>query len=256
MPREDSAHDMLVSLRRRKIEAGRGDKLEAMGMKGFSAIMGNAKRYRSVVSLGKWGQKLVVRGGEIRTRIGPLKGWNSYRVTPSLPKESFRDRWPEMEQDIRRIAGSMDPEIANRLKERLQRQKLGKGIKPMTNETDRDWLSRLEEQSRKSRSSSWMELPRSWAEAGFAPLRSILSAVPRFWNEFEWPLEERLTQFTANFEAAGGHVVRLSNREEVGLFIRDKAMEMSAATILRQQEEALDRLGLEESLPEARSFLE
>ncbi|WP_098746507.1 LutB/LldF family L-lactate oxidation iron-sulfur protein [Paenibacillus sp. EZ-K15] len=120
-------HDMLVSLRRRKIEAGRGDKLEAMGMKGFSAIMGNAKRYRSVVSLGKWGQKLVVRGGEIRTRIGPLKGWNSYRVTPSLPKESFRDRWPEMEKDIRRTSGSMDPEITNRLKERLQQQKSGKG---------------------------------------------------------------------------------------------------------------------------------
>lgn len=122
-------HDMLVSLRRRKIEAGRGDKLEAMGMKGFSAIMGNAKRYRSVVSLGKWGQKLVVRGGEIRTRIGPLKGWNSYRVTPSLPKQSFRDRWPEMEQDIRGTSGTMDPEIANRLKERLQQQKLGKGDK-------------------------------------------------------------------------------------------------------------------------------
>ncbi|WP_194543409.1 LutB/LldF family L-lactate oxidation iron-sulfur protein [Paenibacillus sp. JZ16] len=122
-------HDMLVSLRRRKIEAGRGDKLEAMGMKGFSAIMGNAKRYRSVVSLGKWGQKLVVRGGEIRTRIGPLKGWNSYRVTPSLPKQSFRDRWPGMEQDIRGTSGTMDPEIANRLKERLQQQKFGKGEK-------------------------------------------------------------------------------------------------------------------------------
>lgn len=122
-------HDMLVSLRRRKIEAGRGDKLEAMGMKGFSAIMGNAKRYRSVVSLGKWGQKLVVRGGEIRTRIGPLKGWNSYRVTPSLPKQSFRDQWPEMEQDIRGTSGTMDAEIANRLKERLQQQKFGKGEK-------------------------------------------------------------------------------------------------------------------------------
>lgn len=120
-------HDMLVSLRRRKIEAGRGDKLEAMGMKGFSAVMGNAKRYRSVVSLGKWGQKLVVRGGEIRTRIGPLKGWNSYRVTPSLPKHSFRDRWPEMEQDIRRTSGTMDPEIADRLRERLRQQKSGKG---------------------------------------------------------------------------------------------------------------------------------
>ncbi|GAB6931289.1 LutB/LldF family L-lactate oxidation iron-sulfur protein [Paenibacillus sp. JCM 10914] len=120
-------HDMLVYLRRRKIEAGRGDKLEGMGMRGFSTVMGDSKRFRSVLSLGKLGQKLVVRNGEIRTKLGPLKGWNSYRVTPSIPKQSFRDLWPEMEADLRRTSKPMKPDLTNRLEER-KRQQEGKGV--------------------------------------------------------------------------------------------------------------------------------
>lgn len=122
----------------------------------------------------------------------------------------------------------------------------------MTNETDGSWLSRLEEQSRKKQEQFMDGIA---AKLGRSRVRTApehpFRGAPDFWNEFEWPLEERITQFTANFEAAGGHVVRLSHREEVSRFIRDKAMEMSAATILRQQEDALDRLGLEERLPEA-----
>ncbi|MFE0554401.1 lactate utilization protein C [Paenibacillus sp. NPDC058910] len=122
----------------------------------------------------------------------------------------------------------------------------------MTNETDRSWLNRLEEQSRKKQEQFMDGIAAKLGRDRVctAPEHPFRGA-PDFWNEFEWPLEERITQFTANFEAAGGHVVRLSNREEISRFIRDKAKEMSAATILRQQEEALDRLGLEESLPEA-----
>ena len=181
-----------------------------------------------------------------------MKGWNSYRVTPSLPKQSFRDRWPEMEQEIRRTSGTMDPVIADRLSERLRQQKSGKGRTRMTNETDRGWLTRLEEQSRRKQEQFMDGIA---AKLGRDRIRSApehpFRGAPDFWKEFNWPPEERITQFTANFEAAGGHVVRLSRREEVTRFIRDKAMEMSAATILRQQEEALDRLGLEESLPDA-----
>lgn len=118
-------HDMLVSLRRRKIEAGRGNKAEGAGMKGFASIMGNSKRYRTAIRLGKLGQKLVVRGGEIRTTVGPLKGWNSYRVTPSLPKESFRDRWPTLEQEIRQGVRGMDSGIENRLKQIMNDRKKG-----------------------------------------------------------------------------------------------------------------------------------
>lgn len=122
----------------------------------------------------------------------------------------------------------------------------------MTSETDRSWLNRLEEQSRLKQEQFMNGIATKLGRdrVRTAPEHPFRGA-PDFWREFEWPLEQRITQFTANFEAAGGHVVRLSNRDEVSRFIRDKAIEMSAVTILRQQEEALDRLGLEESLPEA-----
>ena len=66
-------HDMLVYLRRRKVESGHGDKLEALGMKGFAAVMSNSRRFKAVLKLGKLGQKLIVRNGDIRMKLGPLK---------------------------------------------------------------------------------------------------------------------------------------------------------------------------------------
>lgn len=122
----------------------------------------------------------------------------------------------------------------------------------MTSETDRSWLNRLEEQARLKQEQFMDGIA---AKLGRDRVRTApehpFRGAPDFWKELEWPLEQRITQFTANFEAAGGHVIRLSNRDEVSRFIRDKAVEMSAVTILRQQEEELDRLGLEENLPEA-----
>lgn len=110
-------HDMLVSLRRRKVEQGYGNKLESLGMRGFGRIMADSKRYRRVLRAGRLGQKLVVRNGEIRAKLGPLKGWNSYRVTPSLSSEPFRDRFPTIEAELRQGIREMAPEI----KERMQR---------------------------------------------------------------------------------------------------------------------------------------
>lgn len=118
-------HDMLVYLRRRKNEAGRGDKLETAGMKGFAAVMGSSGRYRSAVSALKLGQRLVVRNGEIRTRIGPLKGWNKYRVTPALPKQSFRDRWGTVEAELRRDVKEMAPETEAKLQALIRQRRNG-----------------------------------------------------------------------------------------------------------------------------------
>lgn len=122
----------------------------------------------------------------------------------------------------------------------------------MSSNADGSWLIQLEEQARKKQEQFMDGIAAKLGRerVRLAPEHPFRGA-PDFWNEFEWPLEEKLAQFTANFEAAGGHVVRVRNRGEVSKFIRDKALEMSAATILRQQEEALDQLGLEESLPEA-----
>ncbi|OPH51924.1 iron-sulfur cluster-binding protein [Paenibacillus ferrarius] len=120
-------HDMLVSLRRRKVESGHGNKLEAVGMKGFSAVMSNSSRFKGVLKLGKIGQKLVVRGGEIRTKLGPLKGWNSYRVTPSLPKKSFREGWGTLEAELRQGLKELDPQVRQRMEAIVKERKTGGG---------------------------------------------------------------------------------------------------------------------------------
>jgi L-lactate dehydrogenase complex protein LldF len=120
-------HDMLVSLRRRKVEAGRGDKIEGLGMKGFASVMANNKRYERVLKLGKIGQKLVVRNGEIRTKLGPLQGWNSYRVTPSIPQESFRDQYKTLEEELRAGLQEMAPSTKSRMEAIMRERQQGGG---------------------------------------------------------------------------------------------------------------------------------
>ncbi|QGG55121.1 LutB/LldF family L-lactate oxidation iron-sulfur protein [Paenibacillus sp. B01] len=114
-------HDMLVSLRRRKVEAGRADALETLGMKGFGAVAGRAGLMGAALGAGRLGQRLVARGGEIRLRLGPLKGWNKYRVTPTLAKQPFRKRWSTLEQELTGELREMDPAVKKRLEELARR---------------------------------------------------------------------------------------------------------------------------------------
>ncbi|AJY76229.1 LutB/LldF family L-lactate oxidation iron-sulfur protein [Paenibacillus beijingensis] len=118
-------HDMLVYLRRRKVESGYGNKLETLGMKGFAAAAGTAGRMHGALKLGRIGQRLVVQNGGIRIKLGPLKGWNSCRVAPSLPKESFRDRWTNLERESREIA--LKPELRHRMEAILKEREKGGG---------------------------------------------------------------------------------------------------------------------------------
>lgn len=120
-------HEMLVYLRRRKVEAGRGNALESAGMKGFAAVMGRAGRFKAALKLGRIGQKLVVRDGGIRAKIGPLKGWNTYRVAPSIAKETFRERWGTLEQEIRAGLREMDPSMKERMERAVRERAEGKG---------------------------------------------------------------------------------------------------------------------------------
>ncbi|MFC4778658.1 LutB/LldF family L-lactate oxidation iron-sulfur protein [Paenibacillus sp. GCM10023252] len=120
-------HDMLVYLRRRKVESGHGNKLEGLGMQGFASVMNNAKVMNSMVRLGKLGQRLIVRDGAIRTKLGPLKGWNSYRVTPSLPNKTFRQQWGTLEQEIREGLKPMDPAMKQLMQDAVNRRSTGGG---------------------------------------------------------------------------------------------------------------------------------
>ncbi|WP_090981490.1 LUD domain-containing protein [Paenibacillus sp. CF384] len=75
--------------------------------------------------------------------------------------------------------------------------------------------------------------------------------APDFWQEFEWPLEERVMKFMENFKAVGGHPVRLADMEEAKAFIAGKAAEMSAKYVIRQNQPELNELGLEAAIPGA-----
>lgn len=116
-------HDMLVYLRRRKVEGGHTAAGEKFGMRGFAAAAGDAGRLSKAVKAGKWGQKLLVREGVIRSRIGPLKGWNRYRVTPAIPKESFRDRWDDLQRDLAGRTPEMPEAVRGRMEEILRQRR-------------------------------------------------------------------------------------------------------------------------------------
>jgi len=116
-------HEMLVYLRRRKVEAGYGNKIETAGMKGFATLLSKSGRFNTVVKLGKIGQKFVARGGEIRLKVGPLAGWNAYRVTPALPKKSFRQQWGTLDAEIRNGLKEISPDIKKRMEQAIQERK-------------------------------------------------------------------------------------------------------------------------------------
>ncbi|MBY0024069.1 LutB/LldF family L-lactate oxidation iron-sulfur protein [Paenibacillus polymyxa] len=118
-------HDMLVYLRRRKVEAGQGDKLETIGMKGFAAVVSSSKRFVAAIRLGQIAQKAVVRKGEITLKLGPLKGWNTYRVAPSLANKSFRRHWNTLAHELEQERKVMHPDILSRMETILADRRKG-----------------------------------------------------------------------------------------------------------------------------------
>lgn len=117
--------------------------------------------------------------------------------------------------------------------------------------SDQEWLAQLEAQSRKKQESfmnaiaAKLNRPRVRDKPDH-PYRG----APDFWNEFSWSLDNRIHQFTANFEAAGGHVEHFADMEQAKHFITAKAEEMKAGRILRQNQDVLAQLDLESALPD------
>ncbi|RED60221.1 LutC/YkgG family protein [Cohnella lupini] len=84
------------------------------------------------------------------------------------------------------------------------------------------------------------------------PPRHPYRGAPDFWNAYEWGEQERIERFTSNFKSVGGHVERLASMSDVQRFIADKAKELGAKYVIRQNQPELDDLDLEGAIPEAR----
>ncbi|WP_281886392.1 lactate utilization protein [Paenibacillus sp. YYML68] len=114
-----------------------------------------------------------------------------------------------------------------------------------------NWLKQLEQQSRQQQRTfmdgiaAKLNRPRVQSKPEH-PYRG----APDFWNAFEWPLEERIERFTANFQAVGGHTARFASMDEAKRFIAEKATELSAKRIVRQDEPELEAMALEAALPD------
>jgi L-lactate dehydrogenase complex protein LldG len=119
-------------------------------------------------------------------------------------------------------------------------------------QTHKQWLSQLEEESR-SKQETFMnniaeKLKRKRViQKPHHPFRG----APDFWNEFEWPEEERTAKFIENFKAVGGHAVQLNTMEDAKKYILEKANELAAKYIIHQNQLELTELDLPSSLPEA-----
>jgi len=116
-------HDMLVSLRRRKVEAGYAKRPEALAMKTYAAVMGDAGRLKRALRLGRLALKPFARDGVIRARIGPLAGWTRHRVFPAPAGEPFRERWASLQRELERELAPAAPVVRQRLEEALRRRK-------------------------------------------------------------------------------------------------------------------------------------
>lgn len=115
----------------------------------------------------------------------------------------------------------------------------------------RDWLAQMEERSKAKQKtfidgiSAKLKRPRVVA----APAHPFRGA-PAFWTDFEWSKDEKIERFSANFRAAGGHVAQLPDMTAAADFIAEKAKELGAKYVVRQNQPELAALGLEAALPQ------
>ncbi|MCD9021816.1 LutC/YkgG family protein [Cohnella silvisoli] len=119
-------------------------------------------------------------------------------------------------------------------------------------DTHQDWLIEMEAESRSKQTKFINSISEKLRRPMVTePPRHPFRGSPDFWNDYELNEEERIERFTTNFKSVGGHVQRLSTMEEVQRFIADKASELSAKYVIRQNQPELDELGLEGALPGA-----
>lgn len=116
-------------------------------------------------------------------------------------------------------------------------------------ETHQAWLAQMESESRAKQEQFMNGIAGRLGHPRLttAPPHPFRGA-PDFWQSFEWSSDERVQHFTDNFEAAGGHVHRLSDMQEVQSFICSKATELSARYVIHQNETELNNLQLKEKL--------
>ncbi|HEY0828595.1 MAG TPA: LutB/LldF family L-lactate oxidation iron-sulfur protein, partial [Bacilli bacterium] len=94
-------HDMLVHLRHRKVKMKLTSVAERAAFKIFQTTFGNVTLYRLATKSAYYLQKPFGSNGVIKKGPGPMSGWTQSRFFPMKPKQSFRDKWDALQQDMK-----------------------------------------------------------------------------------------------------------------------------------------------------------
>ncbi|MEX2460586.1 MAG: LutB/LldF family L-lactate oxidation iron-sulfur protein [Paenibacillaceae bacterium] len=95
-------HDMLVHLRHRKVKMKMTPMLERMAFKSFELGFGSVTVYKIATKTAYYLQKPFVKNGHIQKGPGPLAGWTQSRFFPVKPKRSFRDKWEDLQKELKK----------------------------------------------------------------------------------------------------------------------------------------------------------
>jgi L-lactate dehydrogenase complex protein LldF len=102
-------HDMLVFLRRKKVESGKTPAIEKLAFKGFAIMFKDVKKYRIAMNSVRSIQKLTVQDGNrfglILGKVKPINGWYEHRLFPYSKQKSFRDSWQTLQQGLKTKGG-------------------------------------------------------------------------------------------------------------------------------------------------------
>lgn len=115
-----------------------------------------------------------------------------------------------------------------------------------------NWLDELDERSRQKQEAFLNNIAsRLGRPRQTTPPLYPFKGAPDFWKQFTFDPEEKVSVFTRNFSAAGGHVICTDDMEGARRSIIELMDGMKVQRILRQDQPELEQLGLELALPDA-----
>lgn len=93
-------HDMLVHLRHRKVKLKLTALPERLAFRTYRTMFGDVRWYNVATRLARSLQRPFGRSGQIRRGPGPLAGWTQSRFLPMMPRQSFRQRFSALREEL------------------------------------------------------------------------------------------------------------------------------------------------------------
>ncbi|GIP39471.1 lactate utilization protein C [Paenibacillus sp. J31TS4] len=117
--------------------------------------------------------------------------------------------------------------------------------------THAEWLAQKERESRVKQEAFLKGISsRLGRQRSMTPPPHPFKGAPDFWNVMDYDVEHRMTAFVDQFSAAGGHAVRFPDMEAAAVFIAERAIQLKARRLVRQDQPELAALDLEKRLAE------